>query len=104
MKKQVRITAIAVSGCGKDYPPDCASEFLAWFERKLAGIPEEFRDSATIDIEEYDYDRPGIEINYDRPETDEEESARESWELQLTERHKRDAIAKIARLKEEYGI
>ncbi len=52
-------------------PPPDLREFVAWANALLDGVPEEFRDSAEIDLES---DESGAHISawYDRPETAEE--------------------------------
>lgn len=63
-----------------DWPPEKPADFLAWWQEKIEAIPEEFRDTATIEIDsrsgyEGSHD-PCIKIGYWRQETDTELATR----------------------------
>lgn len=60
-----------------EWPPQKATDFLAWFQTKLLEVPEQYRDSATIDF--FSSDSGGddnIDITWKRPETPEEAELR----------------------------
>lgn len=66
----------------KDWPSYKLTECAKWFADKLESIPEEFRENASVDIgteqERWsDGYSAAIEIHYYRPETPDEEKARE---------------------------
>lgn len=48
-------------------------EFIAYLQRGLEAIPEEYRQTASLDLAAYDWE--GIFIGYTRPMTDEERAA-----------------------------
>jgi len=77
------------------------------FLKKITEIPEEYRSSARIKIENvagYDYSHSiRIEIYYDRPETDAEMNARESEERRRQEAQKAQELQTLAALKAKYG-
>lgn len=66
------------------WPTTNASGFMAWFQSRILEIPEESRDSLTIDIDSDDSGCAVIEFAYTRIETDDEEAIRKkyisSWE------------------------
>lgn len=80
----ITITHYNSERCGHAWPPSSAIEFANWFSLQLGGIPEEYRASATIDIEAFEeYEGsvyPHIKIQYSRPETAAETTAREGCE------------------------
>ena len=90
-----------------EWPPKSANEYVAWFSKKITEIPEEYRSSARIEIENvagYDYGHSiRIEIYYDRPETDAEMNARESEERCRQEAQKAQELQTLAALKAKYG-
>ena len=57
--------------------PENGYEFIEFFKDKLNLVPEEFRDSAKIQLEPLSDFGPSGWISYERLETDEEEQARE---------------------------
>ena len=79
------------------------------FLKKITEIPEEYRSSARIKIENvagYDYTHYTsirIEIYYNRPETDAEVNARESEERRRQEAQKAQELQTLAALKAKYG-
>ena len=89
-----------------DWPPNDLKGFLAWFESKLADIPEQFRDAASIGIgstTNYDSSYATIEIRYVRPETDEEEAERERQAAALEEFIRAADLQTLAELQAKYG-
>lgn len=64
----------------KDWPPESPKEFLAWFAAKFDEIPDEYKHRATVVLTEenvYEYPCAAIEIDYFRPETEDEIKRRE---------------------------
>jgi hypothetical protein len=89
---------------GKDWPSDNAFEFIEWFNEKISSIPEEFRESATIDILPGYGDCPvtSIEIYYKRPETEDEIKEREFKAQKIAEIEKFMELNKLEQLKKKY--
>lgn len=86
-------------------PPEKLLEFQKWLEDQIAAIPDEFRDSAVIEIgAEAAYDWPSMTmvITYSRPENDEERAAREREEARNAEAQKAHEIALLRKLKAKY--
>lgn len=85
-----------------DGPPEPALEALAWWTEKINQVPEQFRAAATVELIRSDWNRPGVRISYERPETDEEEAQRlkttEMWDRQKEARER----AELIRLRAKY--
>lgn len=91
----------------EDELPETLRDLIQWAAGQLGQIPEEYRDTATIEFSS-DYDRTCVEwtIRYTRPETDEEFADR----AELHRQHRKQAIAEerdaelalLARLKAKY--
>jgi hypothetical protein len=82
-----------------DWPPEAAAGFVAWFQELLADIPDEWRQSARIELGSmggYEGDHsPTIEVTFDRLETPDEIAERqEGWRWQQAEA--------VARQRSEY--
>ena len=87
--------------------PEKADEFIAFFQSKVDAIPEENRGTARIEIEaeeNYGSASLSVEISYARPETDEEEAARERREQLRKDEIKTRDLRELARLKEKLGV
>jgi hypothetical protein len=84
----------------EDWPPDTgAHAFLAWFQRKLLHVPQEFWASAIIEIGGAD-GYGTIKIYYRRPETDEEaatRAAKRQHRLKVAEDEERKTFERLAR-------
>lgn len=48
-----------------DWPPSNLYEFILWLEKQIETIPEKYRETAEIELSK-------IELNYQRPETEQE--------------------------------
>lgn len=102
----VRITVFSQEQYGGDWPPVQAADFVAWFQGHVNGIPEQYRDTARIEIdstsgwEDSHYAR--IEISYKRPETDEELSARRATERARISEQEEAEKRQLAALKKKY--
>jgi hypothetical protein len=86
------------------WPPEGLAEFREWVDDLLEGIPEEFRDSAKIQIDSttsYGQSLATVTVSYVRPETDEEAARREheeraGWEQQRNRlRHELEQIGRM---------
>ena len=103
-KKIVRKTFEQYNG---DWPKLDASEFMAWFHCKIEDVPEESRDSLTIDIDPCDSGYATIEFVYTRLETDTEEAKREQYAEQYAlsreELIRKQELSELARLQAKYG-
>lgn len=81
------------------------AEHIQDLQKILAGIPEAYRDSARIetDIEEYEYGDGGFArtvVTYQRPETLQEQDAREKREREAqerTEKRERELFAALSK-------
>jgi hypothetical protein len=85
-----------------DWMPERLSEALRWMLELYESVPEEFQESATIDIDANDdYDDgvfPTIEVFYERPETDGEIELRLHMEklAKMTADEKREDEERLA--------
>lgn len=90
-----------------DWPEENAFQFLTWFEEKINSIPEEFRETAKVELEPVSgYDGgsyASIEIYYYRPETEEETKVRESKEKNRAELLRQRELKRLEELKRKYG-
>jgi hypothetical protein len=93
--------------------PRNAEAFITFFQEKLNLIPEEFRSSATIDLETspfYDSTEETLEVYYIRPETEEEiqarerEAAIEAVKQELKKAEVNERLAQLEKLKSERGL
>ena len=99
-KKIVRKTFEQYNG---DWPKLDASAFIDWFQNKIADVPDECRDSLTIDIDSGDGGYATIEFVYTRLETDDEEAIRELTDLSREARIREQELSDLARLQAKYG-
>jgi hypothetical protein len=87
--------------------PSLLIDYIEWLKEKLEEIPEQFRDSAYVNIEaseSYGNGRLEYYIKYTRPETDNE---RESRKFKENERVKEQAardMAELVRLKNKLKL
>jgi hypothetical protein len=59
-----------------NWPPSKATDFIAWMQAKVSEIPEQFRDSATIDFHGDEDRGDEITLKWKRPEAPEEAERR----------------------------
>lgn len=85
--------------------PSSLAEFITWAQKHLASVPEEFRDSASIDFESHSsYGDPytDLVIEYKRPETDDEVDERENAAANRIKRNRQHDLDELARLTAKY--
>ena len=105
MKKEKKICKVIEQYNG-DWPPEEATEAIAWFQNKLKDVPGEFRSTARIEIDStsrYDSTYATIEIGYVRPETDEEEAQREKQSAAQADRNRANEMRLLAELIAKHG-
>ena len=106
MKKNLIIMR-KIEKCNRDWPSENAFEFIEWLQNLLKDIPEESRDSASIEItseEQYGDSVSVIILTYSRPETDKEQSQREELVASLAEATKKRELAMLETLQKKYGV
>lgn len=82
------------------------TKVIARLQEVLAGIPEEYRDSADMDVsayDEYGSSYVSVEITYRRPETDQEMEAREFREEAYRKASCERDLAEFERLKAKFA-
>jgi hypothetical protein len=87
--------------------PKNAEAFIAFFQKQLNLIPEEFRSSATIDLEAglfSDGVEEKLEVYYSRPETEGEIQAREREAASKDIKQRLIKLAEFEKLKSELGL
>lgn len=99
-RQTITVQVFQAEQCDESFPRDLTVvEFIKWLEGHLASIPEEFRQSATVEIGSFssweDSHYAEIEISYTRPETDEEVRQRRARVTQCS-------MAKVAQMRAEY--
>lgn len=63
----------------REWAPQPAAEFMAWMAEKIDAIPEPYRSSAMIEFSVLEYSAiVSLLIYYKRPETPDEEAARDA--------------------------
>ena len=97
-----RVTVFDQEQYGDDWFPDKLVEAIAWLNGKLLEIPEEYRDTAKIDVDSVS-SYAHVEIVYTRPETDEEADYRIKVENQRQENIRRSELETLNRLKAKYS-
>ncbi len=100
--KQNKIVRKEFEQYGCDWPKLDACEFMAWFHGKIEDVPEESRDSLTIDIYSCDSRYATIEFVYTRLETDAEEAMREQSALSREALIREQELSELARLQAKY--
>ena len=107
MREKKRISVFNQDPYDGEWPPIDLVGCIAWFSEKLASIPEEYRDTARIEIDSVDGNEDdshyvNIDISYVRLETDDEISAREAVEQRRLEALKSEELQTLAELKAKY--
>ena len=85
--------------------PTNLKECIEWLQERIESIPEQFRDSAEIEMdvyEEYGCPYQTYIIQYERPETKEERTRRRSIENMHKAEVRRVELNNLKRLKEKY--
>lgn len=104
MKKQITVKIYDRDDSLQD-PPKNLAEYIGWLQAKLEEIPEEFRASARTEIYGDSSYGGGVlcyTIEYDRPETDEEEAARENADRVKAEAVRQRELATLEALRAKY--
>lgn len=104
--KQTRYISKTIEEYDAEFPPEDATECVAWFTKVLSDIPEQYRSIAKIRIgseTSYDWHKPVIKVSYTRPETDEEEAERESAERASLAAQREAELRTLAALQAKYG-
>lgn len=83
--------------------------FIGWLVTKLAEVPAEYRDIATIDISSAasmygDNAQATLEISYTRPQTEEERAEQIAKQTARAERMRQTEIAAARAVLARYGI
>jgi len=87
-----------------DWPATNPIKFIQWFQEKIDLIPDEFKESASIEISSDDAGVPEIDIYYYRPENEEETEKRLSRLSMLEYRKKQNELKQLKYLKEKYEV
>lgn len=98
------VTTLSVRGFEDGAPPTRLLDLVPWALGQLEAIPPEYRDSARLQVgseQDHDFAYVRYEIEYWRPQTDEEAAT----EARVKEHNRLEAIlraeAELARLKGE---
>ena len=85
--------------------PESLPDFIRRMQAKLEEIPEEYRQSAKIEVREHDdLGRAEYVIKYTRPETEQEIKARDAEIEAMKRRRERNEREQLARLKRKYEV
>ena len=83
--------------------PESLPDFIRWMQAKLEEIPEEYRQSAKIEVRKYDEEGCAeYVIRYTRPETEQEIKARDAEIEAMKRRREADERKQLERLKRKY--
>ena len=89
-----------------DWPGEDVAGFFEWFNKKIAAVPDEYRDSVVIELDgvsSYEGESEAtIEIHYTRPQTDSEIFADNQRLSIRREKKKTEDLQNLARLKRMY--
>jgi len=106
MKKNIKVIVWESESCVYDLPTN-PQKFLKWWVDKFNSIPEEYKESASIncDVSTY-YDSPmfSVEIYYYRIETDDEEAIRLEIEKVHQKTIKSKELLQLKKLRDKYGV
>ena len=98
MKKIITITVFKASSYySEEWPPENLLKFRDWIDQQINSIPEEYKATATFEIENKD-GNTHLTIGYNREETDEEEAERkrsEAERISVKERRERQMLAEL---------
>ena len=104
--REVCVTVFERERYDGEWPPEDEAGFLAWFTDKFSEVPKEFRGSLTVRIDSHSgysgSHNPGIEIEYTRPETDEELAKREAQEQRASQDALNVAYSEYVKLKAKF--
>ncbi len=109
-RQEIRVTVADSEQYDQGFPPSPLAEFLAWVNDVVAAIPEDCRDTATVEFDStssyYDSHYAKVEVTYRRLETDEEWEARKANVMARLAQHRADQerheLAALAALKAKY--
>ena len=108
MRKKISVKVFNQIKYDGEWPPVEAMKFVAWLNEKLATIPDEYKESAAIEIDSTtayeDSIYPTICIAYHRHETDEEMETRLSKEKMFQEAKRIADLKVFKELKEKYKL
>lgn len=106
MNEVVRVDVFSGQRYDGDWPPDGFTDALAWFQDKLAQIPDKFKGVARCEISSeggYEDSHYGyIEIWYYRPETEDEKAERIAKRDAELAAQRFNELAILRTLKEKY--
>jgi hypothetical protein len=91
----------------REKPPSGLIDYIAWLNKKLTQVPDEYRATARTKIEattSYDSGELVYEIAYTRPETAEETKYREGCEAACAERIRQQELRTLAALQAKYVL
>lgn len=103
----IKVNVIDAEQYDEGFPPSGLLDFSKWLQSKIDAIPEEYRETAQIEIESVssyeDTHYASISINYWRPETDEEIEARVQKERIRREAEEEKARQTYEKLRQRFG-
>ena len=106
MKQEKRISK-HIDKYDREWPPEDAAGFLAWFQKLLDEVPPDRRATALIEISSIDNYADSscatIEFSYTRIETDNEEAARIGMAEASAKRLRAEELRTLAALQAKYG-
>lgn len=101
------VTVVSVERHDDGFPPEGLRHFIAWMNEKIAKIPKQHLDSATIEIDStggYEGEHYAeITISYKRPYTEAEETRMAQEEANQNKAQQDRDRAEYERLKRIYG-
>ena len=105
-RERKKVTVFSAESGNNGWLPENFQQAIAWLQEKFDSIPAEYRETATIEIDSgtyYDSTYSSLEIEYFRPETDEEMNSRVANQQSRAEEERRREIDLLERLKAKYG-
>jgi len=106
MKREVRIIVFEDDDIEDDIPT-APAEFMAFWREKIDLIPQEFMDTANIDLvgdSRWESGYLEARISFTRLETDEEEAARLKKEEDRRKFIENQELCQLENLKAKYGV
>jgi hypothetical protein len=101
VKQTKTVTVFCKKSFEPGFMPTNALNAFAWLRGVIDTIPDEYRDTARIEVDsgsEYDVSFASLTISYERPETDAEETMREQERAAYRNRERQRLMLQLARL------
>ncbi len=105
-RQEIVVKVVDAEQYSDGFPPSNLTDFMAWLDKAITAIPEEYREAARFEIDtssSYGDYCASVEVSYCRPETDAEWDARKAHVMQRVQQAESEQRAEFERLKAKFG-